>query len=144
MHHETPQDLIAALQDISRARRARRRAENASSIAYEKLESLGFSKGAVDRALDLIDSDAKAGHEETKGAQELLSQLRAPVQIEFAALYESDLNGSSVLDALEDEGYWACMCGASRTYRAANEAERAAWMRGYDLAASTLTPGNEA
>lgn len=139
MDREAQSDLMEALRELSRVRRAMQRAETMRQNAHERLDRLGFPRRAVERALDLLDSDAQGSHDEMRSAQRLLASMRAPVQLEFVGLHDSDLHGATAIEAIEDEGFWAAMCGASRTYQARNREDRDAWMRGYDAATGLLS-----
>jgi len=139
MDSQAQADLIGALRELSQVRRAIQRAEAMRQRAQDRLDGLGFPRRAVERALDLLDCDPKASHDEMRAAQKLLASMRAPVQLEFVGMHESDLHGAAAIDAIEDEGFWAAMCGSSRTYQARSADERAAWMRGFDAAAELMS-----
>lgn len=119
---------------LFRARAARRRAEQMEESARRDLALVGVNGRVVDLAIALLENGLRSHVDEHRAAQQLLRMARAPVQIEVANFYTAPdaLTDGSAEAMAFDEGYWARVLGASRTVKARNEAERAAWMRGWD------------
>jgi len=132
------QNVMPAIATLAKIRGVHRRAETAMSKAYRTLEGLGFSKGAVQRALDLMDTDAAGSHEEMLQAQRILRDMRSPVQLEMVSMYENPVEDDNLIEEQRERGYFARFSGASRTVRISNAEERAAWMQGWDEADALL------
>lgn len=131
-------EIATTLAELAKLKAARDRAGNACDRILDILDAQGFGRRAVEKALDLIDSDAKGSYDELLQVQSLLQSLRAPVQIELPSLYETPVADEDILTALRDEGYWSRVCGSERIYKANNEAQRQAWMEGWDEANQAL------
>ena len=136
--HDTTPEVTGFLAELARMRAVRDRAAAACDRAYANLEGQGFSRRAVDRALDLLDVGADDHKQELEQARVILDAMRSPVQIEMVSLYETPISEDRHLLDVQDAGYWAAFQGMGRTYRGASEAERRAWFKGYDMGRASL------
>lgn len=134
---------LALLSKTASVRALKRRAETAYDALLARWEAAGYPPGAVERAMDAIAADDDQEFAEMQGAQALLSALKAPVQLELVSLHDVRCRNDegSVQRRAYEAGFFARFQDRPRSCRSFDNAERDAWMRGWDEADALLTAG---
>lgn len=143
MHDKAEQNLTVTVARLARLIEFRRRADVGVRALYDALGSQGFNARAVDRALEIMDVSLDDEADDLKQTQAILAAMSSPVQIEAVALVESPVAEATYLDGVRDEGRIARIHWRGRRCASFDEAERRAFLEGYDEMDSILTPLGE-
>jgi ribosome modulation factor len=135
---------LKLLQKTATVRALMERTSRAYLALLERWESFGYTQGAVERAMEALAADDDQEFVEMRGAQALLSALKAPVQLELVSLHEirGHPDEESVQRRAYEAGFFARFEDRPRRCRSFDEAEREAWLKGWDEANALLGAGD--